>query len=220
MTAVARFYVRLGLVAVGAAAWRIWYILGPVRDRVRWPALSDEWFYHRQAELFADGHGFANPFLLFVQHRYEPTAFHPPLYTVFLSLPAKLGFTTHIENRIATALLGTLTVVLIGLLGRRIAGDGAGIVAALLAAAYPPLWSNDSVIGLETLYCFLVILSLLIVYRFWRTPGLWWAAALAACLSLSALRAPKASSCWCSSRFRLRCGPPGGTGDNASAGSA
>ena len=90
---------RLGLVAVGAAAWRIWYILGPVQDRVRWPTLSDEWFYHRQAELLADGHGFANPFLLFTQHRYEPTAFHPPLYTVFLSLPAKLGFTTHIENR-------------------------------------------------------------------------------------------------------------------------
>lgn len=188
MTAASRrFHMRLGLVAVGAAAWRIWYILGPVRDRIHWPALSDEWFYHRQAQLFADGHGFTNPFLLYVQHRSAPTAFHPPLYTVFLAIPSKLGFTTQIENRVATALLGTLTVVLIGLLGRRIAGDGAGLVAALLAAAYPPLWSNDSVIGLETPYCFLVVLALLVFYRLWRAPGLWWAAALAACLSLAAL---------------------------------
>jgi Dolichyl-phosphate-mannose-protein mannosyltransferase len=187
MAAWRRFSVQLGIVAVAAGAWRIWYILGPVRDRVRWPALSDEWFYHRQAELVADGHGFIEPFRLYIQHRSAPTAFHPPLYSAFLALPAKLGFTTQIENRIATALLGTLTVVLIGLLGRAIAGDRVGIVAAVIAAAYPPLWSNDSVIGLETPFCFLVVLGLLVLYRRWRTPNLWWAAAVAACFAFAAL---------------------------------
>src|SRR5207244_5131920 len=56
MTAASRrFYAWLGLVAVGAASWRTWYILGPVRNRIHWPALSDEWFYHRQAQLSASG---------------------------------------------------------------------------------------------------------------------------------------------------------------------
>ena len=86
-----------------------------------------------------------------------------------------------------TALLGVGTVVLIGLLGRRIAGDRAGLIAALLAAVSPPLWSNDSVLGLETLFCFLVVLSLLAVYRFWAAPGMGAAALVAIPLSLGAL---------------------------------
>ncbi len=182
-----RFYARLAIVGAAGLAWRFWYILGPVRDRIQWPVLSDEWFYNRQAQLFADGHWFTNPFLLYSQHRSAPTALHPPLYTVFLAIPSKLGFTTQIQNRLATAALGAITVVLIGMLARRIAGDGVGLLAAVLAAAYPPLWSNDSVIGLETLYCFLVILGLLAFYRFWRAPSMWWAAAVAACIALAAL---------------------------------
>ena len=77
--------------------------------------------------------------------------------------------------------------MLIGLLARRLAGDRAGLVAALLAAAYPPLWSNDAVIGLETLYCFLVVLALIAVYRFWRTPSMWGAVAIAVPLALASL---------------------------------
>jgi 4-amino-4-deoxy-L-arabinose transferase-like glycosyltransferase len=182
-----RFYARLGLVGAAAAAWRIWYILGPVRDRIPWPTLSDEWFYNRQAQLFADGRWFTNPFLLYSQHRSAPTALHPPLYTMFLAIPSKIGFTTQIENRVSTAILGAITVVLLGILGRMIAGDAVGLVTAILAAAYPPLWSNDSVIGLETLYCFCTVLALLAFYRFWRSPSLWWAAAIAGSLALAAL---------------------------------
>ena len=183
-----RFYARLALVFTGALAWRVYYVLGPVQDRIKWPPFSDEWFYNQQARLFATGHWFDNPFfLLYDPPRYEPTALHPPLFTMFLSIPTKLGFDTHIQNRLSTAVLGSITVVLLGLLARRIAGDGAGILAAIFAAAYPPLWSNDSVIGLETLYCFLVVVALLAVYRFWKSPSLWWAVAIAAPLSLAAL---------------------------------
>jgi 4-amino-4-deoxy-L-arabinose transferase-like glycosyltransferase len=182
-----RFYARLAIVGAAGLAWRFWYVLGPVRDRIQWPVLSDEWFYNRQAQLFADGHWFTNPFLLYSQHRSAPTALHPPLYTVFLAIPSKLGFTTQIQNRLSTAALGAITVVLIGILARRIAGDGVGLLAAVIAAAYPALWSNDSVIGLETLYCFLVILGLLAFYRFWRAPSMWWAAAVAGCIALAAL---------------------------------
>ncbi len=185
-TASRRFFARLALIGVGAAAWRIWYVLGPVTDRIT-RLTGDEFFYNWQARYFVEGRWFTNPFLLHNQHVSAPTALHPPLYTVFLSIPSALGFDTPTQSRLATALLGVGTVVLIGLLGRRIAGDRAGLVAALLAAAYPPLWSNDAVIGLETLYCFLVLLALIAVYRFWRTPSMWGAVAIAVPLALASL---------------------------------
>jgi len=145
-TASRRFFARLALIGVGAAAWRIWYILGPVTDRIT-RLTGDEFFYNWQARYFVEGRWFTNPFLLHNQHVSAPTALHPPLYTIFLAIPSALGFDTPTQSRIATALLGTATVVLIGVLARSIAGDRVGLIAALLAAAYPPLWSNDSVIG-------------------------------------------------------------------------
>jgi 4-amino-4-deoxy-L-arabinose transferase-like glycosyltransferase len=187
MTAASRrFFARLTLIGIGAAAWRIWYVLGPVTDRIT-RLTGDEFFYNFQARYFVEGRWFTNPFLLHNQHVSAPTALHPPLYTVFLAIPSALGFDTATQSRLATALLGTGTVLLIGVLGRRIAGDRVGLVAALLAAAYPPLWSNDAVIGLETLYCFLVVLALIAVYRFWRSPSMWGAAGIAACLALASL---------------------------------
>jgi 4-amino-4-deoxy-L-arabinose transferase-like glycosyltransferase len=185
-TASRRFFARLALIGVGAAAWRIWYILGPVTDRIT-RLTGDEFFYNWQARYFVEGRWFTNPFLLHNQHVSAPTALHPPLYTIFLAIPSALGFDTPTQSRIATALLGTVTVVLIGVLARRIAGDRVGLIAALLAAAYPPLWSNDSVIGLETLYCFLVVLALIAVYRFWRSPSLWGAVGIAVPLALASL---------------------------------
>ncbi len=158
----------------------------------RLPPLSDERFYHAQAQLVADGKGFLNPFGYFAPkgspaHRIFETAVHPPLYTTFLAIPAKLGLSTPLEQRIFTALLGTGTVILIGLLARKLAGDRAGLIAAVIAAAYPALWVNDSVLGLETIYGFLVVLALLAFYRLWRAPTAGNAALLALCLSLATL---------------------------------
>ena len=135
-------------------------------SRIPHLGLDDEFFYSAQARLVADGKGFLNPFGYFAPvgtpaHRVFATAVHPPLYTVFLAIPAKLGLSTPQEQRIFTALLGTGTVLLIGLLGRKLAGDRVGLIAALIAAIYPALWVNDSMLGLETLYGFLVILALL-----------------------------------------------------------
>ena len=135
-TASRRFFARLALIGVGAAAWRIWYILGPVTDRIT-RLTGDEFFYNWQARYFVEGRWFTNPFLLHNQHVSAPTALHPPLYTIFLAIPSALGFDTPTQSRIATALLGTVTVVLIGVLARSIAGDRVGLIAALLAAAYP-----------------------------------------------------------------------------------
>jgi 4-amino-4-deoxy-L-arabinose transferase-like glycosyltransferase len=187
-----RFLTRLGLITAGAAAWRIWYVAAVVNPRAEKVKLSDETFYHLQARLVADGHGFLNPFGYYAPrgsaaHRVFETAVHPPLYTLFLAIPARLGIDSVLSQRIFTALLGAGTVFLLGLLGRKLAGDRVGLLAALLGAASPALWVNDSVLGLETLYCFLVVCALLAVYRFWRAPAMWPAIGIAASLALAAL---------------------------------
>lgn len=181
------FFARLALIAGVAAILRIWYILDVVRDRIPTLGLSDEFFYHWQARGFFDGDWFDNPFLLQHQGISRPTALHPPLYTVFLALPSAVGLDTVTQHRVVTALLGVGTVALLGLLGRRLAGERAGLVAAALAAVAPALWSNDSVLGLETLFCFLVVCALLAVYRFWEAPSLGRAALVALPLALGAL---------------------------------
>jgi hypothetical protein len=187
-----RFLARLGLVTAAAGVWRIWYVVAVADPRVGRLRLSDEAFYHEQARLVADGHGFLNPFGYYAPvgsaaHRVFETAVHPPAYTVFLAIPTKLGIDSVLSQRIITALLGTATVFLLGLLGRRIAGDRVGIIAAVLAAASPALWVNDAVLGLETLYCFCLVVALLCLYRFWTAPSLALVVGMAAALSVSAL---------------------------------
>lgn len=192
MGASRRFLTRLGLITAGAAAWRIWYVAAVVNPRAENVKLSDETFYHQQARLVADGHGFLNPFGYYAPrgsaaHHVFQTAVHPPLYTVFLAIPARLGIDSMLSQRIVTALLGAATVFLLGVLGRRLMGDGVGLVAAGLAAISPALWVNDSVLGLETLYGFLLVCALLALYRFWNAPGLWPALGMALALALMAL---------------------------------
>ena len=172
--------------------WRIWYVVAVADPRTPHLDLSDEAFYHQQARLVADGHGFLNPFGYYAPvgsaaHRVFETAIHPPAYTVFLAIPAKFGIDSVLSQRILTALLGTATVFLIGLLGRRIAGDRVGLIAAVLAAAYPALWVNDAVLGLETLYCFCLVVALLFLYRFWSTPSIAPVIGMAVALSVAAL---------------------------------
>src|SRR5262249_51560233 len=172
--------------------WRIWYVAAVANPRTPNPAFSDETWYHLQARLVADGWGFINPFGYYAKvgtpaHHIFASAFHPPAYTAFLAVPPRLGIDSVFSQRVVTALLGTATVFLIGLLGRRIAGDRAGLIAAVLAAASPALWSNDAVLGVETLYCFCLVVALLFLYRFWSTPRLALVIGMAVALSVAAL---------------------------------
>ena len=186
------FLTRLILITAGAAAWRIYYIVGPVLSRIPHLGLDDEYFYSAQARLVADGKGFLNPFGYFarvvaraprLRNRGPPAALH--------RLPGDPGQARARRRppnkRMFTAFLGIATVFLIGILARRLAGDRAGLVAALLAAVSPALWSNDSMLGLESLYGLLVILALLALYRLWNAPTLGTAALLALVLALATL---------------------------------
>jgi 4-amino-4-deoxy-L-arabinose transferase-like glycosyltransferase len=141
-------------------------------------AVGDQTFYNGEANRLAAGDGFVewgDP-----RPNAPPAADHPPLTVVVLAPMAWLiihgpfGFVHDpsgvTEERYYMALLGTLLVLLIGLLARRIGGDRVGIVAAFLAAIYPNIWVNDGLIMSETITAIVVVLALLLAYNLRARP--------------------------------------------------
>ena len=90
-------------------------------------------------------------------------------------------------QRFATTLLGIATVAVIGLVGRRLAGPQVGLVAAAIAAVYPNLWINDSLVMSESLAVLIVAVALLVALDFDRRPGGGRAVVLGVLVGLGAL---------------------------------
>ena len=132
------------------------------------PLSGDGAAYHLSANLFADGLGFPEP----LRHFFggvdvvplaegevlvetpigylEPTAGHPPVWTVLLGTFAFLGFTTVLQQQLVSVLLGAPAIVLMGLLGRELRSDRLGLLAAAGTAGYAFIWVNDGLMMAET----------------------------------------------------------------------
>ncbi|MDQ1519749.1 MAG: hypothetical protein QOI55_822 [Actinomycetota bacterium] len=147
---------------------------------------GDAFFYHKGAWLLPH-HGFISPEIYLTEGRSVQSAEHPPLYLLWLGIPSLFHIVSPVAHMVWSALLGTATVALVGLLGREIAGEKTGLVAAALAAIYPNVWSHDGFLTSETMALFTVTLSLLLAYRFWRRPSPWRAAALGFACALATL---------------------------------
>lgn len=184
LTRVRGFGGALAAIAGAAFVLRIAYMVG-VDPQV--PALSDAGAYHLLANHLADGHGYVRPFDLSRLGLVHPTAEYPPLFPALLSAVPFVGGTGVDAQRILTCLMGTGTVVMVGVLGRRVRGDTVGLVAAGLAAIYPMLVMADGVLMAESLFALLVTTSLVLAYRALDAPGLGRFAALGLVLGLAAL---------------------------------
>jgi len=170
---------------------------------------SDQVFYNAEANTIAHGFAFTAPF----PHAGEPgvahppTAEHPPL-TVMVLAPVSWTFErpplkaladkthlvtgqtlyTHVrEHRYVMAVLGTLLVLLIGLLGRAAAGPSVGLVAAAIAALYPNLWVSDGLVMSETVTGLAVVGALLFAFRTMRRRSMVDAIALGVLVGLATL---------------------------------
>ncbi len=178
------FATWLAGIAAVALAIRLVYALALAPDP---EFLSDAGFFHLLANLLAEGRGFIRPFDFVLHDAVRATAEHPPAWPVALAAMSELGGTSHDAHRVVACLCGTGTVVTIGFLGRRVAGQRAGLVAAALAAAYPLLWVVDGSLMSESLYGLAIALALLAALRVVDRPTLGRAALLGAAIGLAAL---------------------------------
>ncbi|MGH9025379.1 MAG: glycosyltransferase family 39 protein, partial [Acidimicrobiia bacterium] len=157
-----RFYLLLGLIVLAGLAVRLGYAVFYKWDQVPW---GDALYYHGQANGIVDGKGFINGFIYEVQDVVEIAADHPPLYPLYLAGWTLFGARTFHAHMIASVLLGALTPGVLGLLGRRVAGDRAGLVAAAIAAVYANLWVHDALVTSETITALMVAVAVLMAYR-------------------------------------------------------
>jgi 4-amino-4-deoxy-L-arabinose transferase-like glycosyltransferase len=177
--------VLLVIVAVGFAV-RVAYVAFAKLDE---GVAADQVFYSAAANRLGNGGGFLEPFDPHPPPLIgsDPAADHPPL-TIIVLAPVSFVF-DDVTNpqRFVMVALGTLTVLALGLLGREVAGDRAGWVAAGIGAVYPNLWVNDGLIMSETLAALAVTLALLCAYRVRRRPAVSTAALLGGLCALAAL---------------------------------
>jgi 4-amino-4-deoxy-L-arabinose transferase-like glycosyltransferase len=120
---------------------------------------NDAAYYSQQAVGLAHGRWFADP------ATGAPVAEHGPLTSILLA-PASWTSAPHDWQRLVTVLTGMATVVVLGLVGRRLGGAMVGVAAAGLAALYPNLWLNDGLIMSESVAALAVSL--------WVLAGLTW----------------------------------------------
>src|SRR3954467_12027504 len=154
-----RFARSVAVVALCGGLLRLADLLTVARHTV---GIGDWWFYHWQANLIADGRGFLDPVQPLHAHPPPPAgpprapraraAAPPPLYPVLLAGLSKAGITSTLGHRSLGIVLGMVSIVLIALIARRIAGPRAGLAAAIVAAVYPIFIGVDADLMSETLY--------------------------------------------------------------------
>ncbi len=116
--------------------------------------LGDQIYYSAQAKVLAVGDGFTDPFRAGMA-----AADHPPLTALVLAPVSGLAGpwtgssddTMLFAQRLFMGVLGSVAVVLVGLLGRAVTADRrVGLTAAVLAAGYANFWMNDGLVMSET----------------------------------------------------------------------
>jgi 4-amino-4-deoxy-L-arabinose transferase-like glycosyltransferase len=163
------FWWWVAAIAAVAVALRVLYVATTLWDK---PLGDDAQFYFLESTLLAHGHFFVAPFVytFSLGRQTLPTAAHPPLFTVLLAVAHLAGVHTENAYRVLCCFLGAIVVVPVALLGRDLAGERVGLLAAGLAALYPARVVADGDVFAESVYAALVATLLLLAYRTIREP--------------------------------------------------
>ena len=92
-------------------------------------------------------------------------AFRAPLYPFFISMIYFLFGHSYIPVKLIQCFLGSLTCVLVFLIGFEITNRKIASIAGFIACFYFALFDNSAYISTETLFTFLLALSVLLIYR-------------------------------------------------------
>lgn len=181
------FGARLALAVLAGLTVRLLYV-ALFANKIA--LFGDAVTYHEWARTIADGVGWvkvphAELGLLHVQP--DPSAEHPPLFSLALAGFWKLGVHAYTAQKLVVCFIGASTVAFTGLAGREAGGERVGLVAAGIAAVYPFLWVADGSLLAESLYASLMAASLWLALRFVRTRSPADAAWLGVAVGLGAL---------------------------------
>jgi 4-amino-4-deoxy-L-arabinose transferase-like glycosyltransferase len=174
-----RFRIGLLVITLAGLAIRLAYVLiVKGNESPRGDAIT----FFLQGHQIATGHGFANAPLLAFRGISQPAADHPPLFSSYLALLDLIGIRSFLGARLGVAVMGTGTIAVVGLVGRRVVGSRTGLIAAAIAAVSPLIWVNDGQILSESMTMLVVAVAILFAYRWWDRRD-WMSAALfgAAC---------------------------------------
>ena len=140
--------------------------------------------YDRHAHSIAIGHGYPDS----VRVRGQPTAFRPPGYPYLLATVYKTTGKRWSAGLVLAALLGTLIVLLLYVLAEWAFDRRVALVAAALAAVFPPLVALSASLLSEPLFVLIELGLVVAVLGYRRTSRIWpWALAAGALAGLGAL---------------------------------
>lgn len=159
-------------IAFGIRLWAVTaYPVEPVADAAD---------YHRLATGLANGFGYVNAAGL-------PTAWRPPGYPLFLAAIYVVSGPDVGAATIVQAGVGSVTAILIAVLGFLVAGRRVGVIAGLLAAVYPGFFWLPRVLLSENVSLFLTTAALCCAVMAARNRSWRWALLLGVLLGISIL---------------------------------
>lgn len=133
--------------------------------------------YHLLGDNLGRGWGYISSIRAAYMGGAYPTAQHPPLFPLLLSGVSRVVWflggndvDTTRWHQLLGATVSAGAIVVLAAVGRRFAGDRAGVAAALVVAIYPPLWVNDAIVMSESLLVLTVAVMLLALYRTRERP--------------------------------------------------
>jgi len=173
---------RLAVIAVVALVGRLIY----VHFELHFLLLTDEAWYIGMARK------------LFTAQRWTsifppagPTAQHGPLTSVIVAPFAWLWPNATEGLRNVMAVVGTSTVVMMGLAGREAGGENVGLIAAGLAAVMPDFWIRDGLVASEPVAALVVVSAVFVALRYRQRVTIGAAVAMGALCGLVALARPE-----------------------------
>lgn len=152
---------------MGFAA-RVWFVFA-VRPNT--DTRFDPTLFHYLGLNLADGLGYVRPPQMSAGI-VVPTAEFGPVLPSLLAVATKLGLSTPTQHALVTAALGIGTIVVVGFLGRRVAGPRVGLVAAAIVALHPLLVQVDGALMSESPYLLLAAGLLLATIWAWDEPSI------------------------------------------------
>jgi 4-amino-4-deoxy-L-arabinose transferase-like glycosyltransferase len=171
----------LAIILAAALALRVGYLI-IYSGMPQWEMLTvDNYYHHHWAQDIADGDLLG-----------DTTYFRAPFYVWFLSLLYALFGSSLWVARLFGLAIGLATVSLTYLLGKRVGGTKAGLIAAAVAAVYPVQLYFESELLLDPLFSLLLLSALERTLAWWRSGTAVTALAAGLLLGLAIITRPTA----------------------------